>query len=250
VPPESPESYYSVARQIVAETPVAGTATSTTIQSTSGALRSTGPEIWRQTRGRIDFFVTTMGTCGTISGTGRYLKEQNPTHPRRRRRSRGLDPAPVRRDRHDRRGAPVQDRRHRRGHHPDDLHKQYVDEVVTVNDRQSLNMAVRVVREEGLLVGGLGGAAVRRARSRWRAGRRHDRHCRAVPDYGERYLQQVHSDEWMKENRLLDGFDPTVGEVLERAAARHAAAWWRSTATARCAKRSRWCASTRCRSFR
>ncbi len=79
VPADSPKSYYSVAKRIVDETPNAVHANQYHNQANPEAhYKTTGPEIWRQTKGRIDAFVASMGTCGTISGTGRFLKEQNP----------------------------------------------------------------------------------------------------------------------------------------------------------------------------
>jgi cystathionine beta-synthase len=220
VPPESPESYYSVARRIVEETPNAVHTNQYDNQINPAAhYRSTGPEIWRQTRGRIDYFVCGMGTCGTISGTGKYLKEQNPNI-----RIVGVDPeGSMLREYVEKGTLGVAHVYKTEGigedFIPTTLHKQFVDEVVTVNDRQALNMTRKLVREEGILVGGSGGAALYGALEVARRAPADAVVVVLLPDSGERYLSKVHSDEWMKENRLLEGFDPTVGEVMERHAA-------------------------------
>jgi cystathionine beta-synthase len=217
VPPDSPESYYSVARRIVAETPNAVHTNQYDNQVNPEAhYRTTGPEIWRQTRGRVDYFVAGMGTCGTISGTGRYLKEQNPAV-----RVVGVDPEGSILREYFERGTMGEAHVYKtegigEDFIPTTLHKQYIDEVVTVNDRQALNMARRLVREEGILVGGSGGSAVCGALEIARRAADDAVIVVLLPDTGERYLSKLHNDEWMKENRLLEGFDPTVGEVLER----------------------------------
>jgi cystathionine beta-synthase len=217
VPPESPESYYSVARRTVEETPNAVHTNQYDNQVNPQAhYRTTGPELWRQTRGRVDAFVCGMGTCGTISGTGRYLKEQNPAV-----RVIGVDPEGSMLRQFVEKGTLGEAHVYKtegigEDFIPTTLHKQYIDEVVTVNDRQALNMARRLVREEGILTGGSGGAAVYAALEVARRSSDDAVIVVLLPDTGERYLSKVHSDEWMKENRLLEGFDPTVGEVLDR----------------------------------
>jgi cystathionine beta-synthase len=217
VPPESPESYYSVARRIVEETPNAVHTNQYDNQMNPAAhYKSTGPEIWRQTRGRIDVFVCGMGTCGTISGTGRYLKDQNPQV-----RVVGVDPEGSILRQYVEQGTLGEAHVYKtegigEDFIPTTLHKQFVDEIVTVTDRQALNMARRLAREEGILVGGSAGAAVYGALEVARRAPEDAVIVVLLPDTGERYLSKVFSDEWMKENRLLEGFDPTVGEVLER----------------------------------
>jgi cystathionine beta-synthase len=99
---------------------------------------------------------------------------------------------------------------------PTTLHRDVVDEVVTVTDRQALNMARRLAREEGILAGGSAGAAVYGALEVAKRAPDDAVIVVLIPDTGERYLSKVFSDDWMKENRLLEGFDPPVGEVLER----------------------------------
>jgi len=161
VPADSPKSYYSVAKRIVEETPNAVHANQYHNQANPEAhYRSTGPEIWRQTKGRVDVFVASMGTCGTISGTGRYLKEQNPDV-----RVVGVDPeGSILREYvdHGTIGEAQTYKVEGIGEDiiPSTLHKQYIDQVVTVTDKQCFTMARRLAQEEGLLVGGSCGAAV------------------------------------------------------------------------------------------
>jgi cystathionine beta-synthase len=217
VEPESPESYYSVARRVVQETP--NSVHTNQYDNPVNPLahyRTTGPEIWHQTRGRVDYFVCGIGTCGTISGTGRYLKEQNPNV-----KIVGADPEGSMLKDWIERGVMTEAHTYKiegigEDFIPEALHKQYVDEVVRVDDRSAYTMARRLAREEGILVGSSAGAAVVAALDVARRAPEDAVIVVLLPDSGDRYLSKVHSDEWMKENRLLEGFDPTVGEVLQR----------------------------------
>ncbi len=215
VPADSPKSYYSVAKRIVDETPNAVHANQYHNQANPEAhYKTTGPEIWRQTKGRIDAFVASMGTCGTISGTGRFLKEQNPDV-----RIVGVDPEGSILRQYVEHGTIGEAQTYKvegigEDIIPSTLHKQYVDEVVTVTDKQCFTMARRLAREEGMLVGGSCGAAVAGALEFARTLPEDAVVVVLLPDTGERYLSKVHSEEWLKENRLLEGFDPTVREIL------------------------------------
>ncbi len=201
VEPSSPESYYSVAKRIAGEREGAFYVNQYfNEENTLSHYRTTGPEIWRQTGGKITHLVVGMGTGGTISGAGKYLKEQNPDI-----RVIGVDPE----------GSILSDVFHGKGDAearpykvegigedlvPGTLWFEYIDEVHTVTDRESFNMARRLAREEGLLVGGSSGSACSVAVKIAR-----DLPDGAVvvvvfPDSGERYLSKLHSDEWMKEN--------------------------------------------------
>jgi cystathionine beta-synthase len=216
VPPDSPESYYEVAKRIVRETPGAYLANQYhNPMNPEAHYRTTGPEIWRQTGGKIDYFVASLGTGGTISGTSRYLKERNPGI-----KTYGADPV----------GSILKDFFYTRQIVPAKTYKvegigedfipgtcqfQYLDEIVQVADFQSLNLARRLAREEGILAGGSAGTALYVALQVARQAKEGQMVVVIIPDTGERYLTKVHSDEWMRDNRLLDSSAITVAEVLK-----------------------------------
>ncbi len=207
VEPDDPRSYYSVARRLVQETPNAVLANQYHNPVNPQAhYDSTGPEIWRQTRGRVTHFVAGMGTGGTISGAGRYLKEQNP-----RLKVIGVDPM-----------GSILYELHRSGRHtqaesykvegigedflPGTTDMQVIDTVVQVGDRESFMMTRRLVREEGIFCGGSCGTAVsgalRYARERNLGS--DDVMVVILPDSGSRYLSKVFDDDWMRENGFLE----------------------------------------------
>ena len=190
VEPEDPRSYYSVARRLVEETPNSILADQYYNPVNPQAhYDTTGPEIWRQTAGRITHLVTAMGTVGTISGIGHYLKEQNPDV-----RMIGVDPI-----------GSILYELHRSGQYtvaesykveglgedflPGTTDLGVIDEIVQVNDRESLLMARRLVREEGLLVGISSGAAAHAAvEIACRPENEGKLIVTILPDTGERYL--------------------------------------------------------------
>jgi cystathionine beta-synthase len=191
-PPDDPESYYAVAERLAEEIP--GGFKPGQYENPANPLshyETTGPEIWRQTEGRITHFVAGMGTCGTITGAGRYLKEQSPEV-----RVVGVDPE----------GSIFSD--------PDNVHQyavegvgedfypgnhdaSVVDDVVQVNDRESFLMTRRLMCEEGLFVGGSCGMAVVGA---VRAAKDLPENAVVVvllPDTGRNYVSKVFDDDWM-----------------------------------------------------
>jgi cystathionine beta-synthase len=215
VPPESPESYYSVARRIAEETPggVLANQYYNDVNPESHYL-TTGPEIWEQTGGKVGHFVSTIGTGGTISGTGRYLKEKNP-----KLRVVGVDPEGSIIKHYFDTGEIV------KGHTyltegigediiPGTFKKDFVDTVVQVSDRESLNMAREISRREGILVGGSSGSAVAGAVKYAADLPEGEIVVVILPDTGERYLSKFHSDEWMRENQLLEEDRHSLRELL------------------------------------
>jgi cystathionine beta-synthase len=216
VPPDSEESYYSVAKRIVEETPNSLFANQYFNPVNPLAhYETTGPEIWEDTGGKIDCFVAGVGTGGTISGVGRYLKEKNPTV-----QIVGADPE----------GSILREFFYTKkmGHArpylvegigedivPSAFEYQYVDDVVTVGDRDSFNMARRLSREEGLMVGGSCGSAVVVALGVAAKLGKGKIVVVLLPDSGERYLSKFHSDEWMRENRMLDAKQLSVRDFLQ-----------------------------------
>ncbi|MDI3339206.1 MAG: cystathionine beta-synthase [Sphaerobacter sp.] len=206
VPRESPESYYSVADRLTREIPGAFQPNQYFNPINPRAhYESTGPEIWRQTEGKVTHFVAGVGTGGTISGTGRYLKEQNP-----RIRVIGADPQ----------GSIYTDPDNIRPYKvegigedfwPGTFDRAVVDEFIQVSDRDSFLTARRVTREEGLLIGGSGGTAVWAALQV--AQRVDDPDALIVvlvPDSGRGYLSKIYNDDWMRENGFLSRFGSTA----------------------------------------
>jgi cystathionine beta-synthase len=220
VAPDDPRSYYRVADRIVEETPNSILANQYhNPENPRSHFETTGPEIWEQTAGRVTDVIIGMGTGGTITGVGRYLKEKNP-----KIRIVGVDPI-----------GSILYETHLLGRVPDEPHpKTYksegigedflptaldlsvVDEVLQVGDKETFLTTRRLVREEGIFCGGSSGTAVAAAL----------RYCRnlgpdrlvvvILPDSGSRYLSKVFDDDWMRENGFLESAwaGATANDVL------------------------------------
>jgi cystathionine beta-synthase len=221
VEPEDPRSYYSVAKQIVAETPNSILANQYHNPANPAThYKTTGPEIWRQTAGKIDVFVCGMGTGGTITGVGRFLKEMNP-----KIQIVGVDPIGSILHDYFYTGKMTEAHSYKvEGIGEDFIPSVYdfsvIDDMVRVNDKESLLMTRRLVREEGLFVGGSCGAAVAGA-LRYASDRKLSKDKLVVtllPDSGSRYLSKIFDDNWMRENQFLesDWLDTTVAAILRR----------------------------------
>jgi cystathionine beta-synthase len=205
VAPDHPDSYYSVARRITRERPGAFLTDQYSNPANPRAhYDTTGPELWEQTAGKITHFVAGMGTGGTISGTGKYLKERNPEV-----RVIGADPVgSILKHYHETRQMAEAHTYKIEGVGEDFIPAatdfSVVDRVIACNDRDGLNMARRLAREEAIFVGGSAGMAAWVALQVARDASPEALIVVLLPDTGERYLSKVHSDEWMRDNHLLD----------------------------------------------
>jgi len=221
VEPDDPRSYYQVAERMVKETPnsILANQYHNPVNPKSHEL-TTGPEIWRQTGGKIDVFVAGIGTGGTITGVGRYLKSMNP-----KIQIVAVDPV----------GSIVYDYFYTgrmteaeayktegigEDFIPSNYDFDYIDDMVRVTDKENMLMTRRLVREEGIFAGNSSGAAMAGA-LRYTAERDLGPDKTVVvllPDNGSRYLSKVFDDNWMRENQFLesDWTESTVRTVLER----------------------------------
>ena len=208
VPPESPESYYSVAARLARDIPGAFKPDQYwNLENPMAHERTTGPELWEQTEGRITHFVASVGTGGTVSGAAHYLRSQNPAI-----RIVGADPegsilsGDVAR--------PYLTEGVGEDFLPGTHDPAVVDRWVRVSDRDAFAMARRLTREEGILSGESCGTAMVAAREVVRDLAHQDAGHEAVvvvllPDSGRNYLSKLYNDEWMRANGLM----ATTGEA-------------------------------------
>jgi cystathionine beta-synthase len=214
--PGTPDHYVSTARRIASETPNSFYPDQYSHPANPEAhYHTTGPELWEQTEGKISHFVSGIGTGGTISGTGKFLKEKNPNI-----KVIGADPFGSIYKTYKETGeipeaSPYLVEGIGQEVLPANAHMQYVDEVMNISDRESFDTARQLSRTEGIFCGGSSGtncaAALHVAR---------DLDETAVVvfvvcDTGEHYLSKFHSDEWMKEKRLLAPQKITAGLIDE-----------------------------------
>ena len=216
VAPDHPDHYLNRAKAIAASTPGAVMANQFYNQANPEAhYRTTGPELWAQSEGKITHFFAGSGTGGTISGTGRYLKEQNPDV-----QVIGVDPvgSVISGFFHTgelEEGAPYKVEGLGNDKIPDTLHLDFVDDYVTVPDGVAFRMARRIVAEEGLFVGGSTGLIVHAAMEKAKELDDPDAFVVAILcDWGEHYLSKQFDDEWMETNGFLKPVRTTVAQML------------------------------------
>jgi cystathionine beta-synthase len=217
VPPDAPESYNGVADRLAREIPGAWRPNQfANMANPEIHYRSTGPEIWKQTEGRVTVFVAGAGTGGTLSGVGRYLKEQNPDM-----RIIGADPEGSVLSG----GTPKAWKVEGIGEDfvPKTFNSQLVDEWLRVSDAESFHVARELARHEGILVGGSSGTAVAAAlRYARRLGKEH-LVVALCADTGRNYLSKQFDERWMAENHLTHTVSPaqTIEDLLKARGPRH-----------------------------
>ncbi|MDR7279291.1 cystathionine beta-synthase [Catenuloplanes atrovinosus] len=212
VAPEDPRSYYNVSNRLATEIPGAWKPDQYSNPANPRShYETTGPELWEQTGGRITHFVTGVGTGGTISGTGRYLKEASEG----RVRIIGADPEGSVYSGGT--GRPYLVEGVGEDFWPDCYDRSVADEIVEVSDKASFAMTRRLAREEGLLVGGSCGMAVVAALEVARRAAPDDVIVVLLPDGGRGYLSKIFNDDWMARYGFLEtsGTEATVAEALE-----------------------------------
>ncbi|HYG81790.1 MAG TPA: pyridoxal-phosphate dependent enzyme [Pyrinomonadaceae bacterium] len=212
--PGTPDHYVTTAERIARETPNSFYPDQYSHPANPLAhYRTTGPELWEQTEGRITHFVAGIGTGGTISGTGRFLKEKNP-----KIKVVGADPYGSVFKTYKETGKLIEATPYLvegigQQTIPENVHIKYVDEVINITDRESFELSRQLGRLEGIFCGGSTGTNLAAA---LRVARDLDEDALVVfivCDTGEHYLSKFHSDEWMKEKQLLEPQKITAGLI-------------------------------------
>ncbi|MDH6123107.1 cystathionine beta-synthase [Kitasatospora sp. GP82] len=213
VAPEHPDSYYNVSDRLVRETPNAWKPDQySNPENPASHYHSTGPELWEQTDGKITHFVAGVGTGGTISGTGRYLKDASGGKVK----VVGADPEGSVYSGGT--GRPYLVEGVGEDFWPTAYDREVADEIVAVSDKDSFQMTRRLAKEEGLLVGGSCGMAVVAALEVAKRLGPDDIVVVLLPDGGRGYLSKIFNDDWMADYGFLpSGTDEAhIGEVLAR----------------------------------
>lgn len=214
---EDPRSYYKVSRRIADETPNSFYANQYHNPANPEAhYLSSGPEIWRQTKGDFDVFVAGMGTGGTISGCGKYFKEKN-----KKIQIVGVDPVGSLYYDFVKTGRITKPFSYKvegigEDFFPTTMNLKILDEIVRVDDKECFLMTRDMTRLEGLFVGGSGGAAVAGALKYARALKKPKKILVFLCDSGNKYVSKIFNDDWMRENGFIDddGGLGTVGDIL------------------------------------
>lgn len=219
VDPEDPRSYYKVSKKIFDETPGAFYANQYhNPQNPKAHYETTGPEIWKQTEGKIHAFVGGMGTGGTVSGIGKYLKEKNP-----KIKVVGVDPMGSLFYEYFKTGKLGQAHSYKvegigEDFLPSTMDFKVVDQVIQVNDKESLQTCRKLVTQEGIFAGGSSGSAMAGALKYASMLSSPEEIVVLFPDSGDRYLSKVFNDDWMRENGFLESRIDlgTIRDILQK----------------------------------
>jgi cystathionine beta-synthase len=217
VDPDDPRSYYSVSSRLAAETPNAWKANQyDNLSNTQANYEQTGPEIWKQTRGRVTHLVSGVGTGGTISGAGRFLKEQNPSI-----RVWGIDTYGSVFKKYKETGVfdkneiyPYVTEGIGEDFLPKNVDFDVIDAFEKVTDKDAAIMTRRIAREEGIFAGNSAGAAMAglvQLADRFTAD---DVIVVIFHDHGSRYLAKMYNDEWMREKGFLEKTGLTARDLV------------------------------------
>lgn len=214
---DSPDSYYAVARSIAAKTPNSILLDQyNNISNFEAHYETTGPEIWAQTNGKIDCFIGGMSTGGTLTGSAKYLKEQNPAI-----KVVGVDtvgsalaglfkgePTPELK--------PYKVEGVGKELKPDALFFEYMDDAISVSDKDAFLTARRLAREEGILAGGSSGLALHAALQVAKTMAPDQILVVVIPDAGIKYLSKQYNDAWMWDNGFMDESVVEVAQLLRK----------------------------------
>jgi cystathionine beta-synthase len=216
VPPDDPRSYHSVAQKLTRDIPNAFHPNQYENPSNPEIhYRTTGPEIWEDSEGRITHFVCGMGTGGTITGVGRYLKEKNP-----KVKIVGVDPV----------GSILYEYFHKKtigkaetykvegigeDFFPAALDFKVIDDILQVTDKDSFLWARRLARAEGIFAGGSAGTTIAGVMQMIPKLTEKDFVVVLIPDTGTRYLSKIYNNEWMRDNQYFEAsVRMTAGEIV------------------------------------
>lgn len=218
VAPEDPRSYYRVAERMAKIIPGAFFAQQYQNPSNPKAhYLSTGPEIWEQTEGKLDYFIAGMGTGGTITGTGMFLKEKNPNVS-----VIGVDPRGsiyanfFRKKKLTKTAKTYLIEGIGEDFIPETIDFSFIDDIMQVNDKEAYLMARELARREGILTGSSSGAAVAGALKyikRKKVGKGKIIVI-LLPDSGRSYLSKIYNDEWMKEHNMVHDTEQQIEQTL------------------------------------
>ncbi|MEL6674916.1 MAG: pyridoxal-phosphate dependent enzyme [Bacteroidota bacterium] len=217
VEPEDPRSYYAVAQRLSKEIPNSIWMNQYDNPSNRAThIESTGPEIWKQTEGKITHFAAGMGTCGTITGISSYLKQQNPAIQtigldtygsifKKLHETGEIDPNEIYPYLTEGIGEDIL---------PENCDMSLIDEIIKVSDKDAALMTRKLARLEGLFIGWSCGSAVFGALEYARQLNKDDLMVIILPDHGTRYLGKVYNDSWMANHNFIDEDNMLTAEQI------------------------------------